>query len=213
MTGGIGLERIDDEACLRTLEPIGWPSRRALPRLRRQVLRRWRTDMSIGKSQGGVQIARPRVGNVARAAVAYAIVATVMLGCAGSPAATAVTTPAGGHTLHVTWHRTSDTSTSGGIDLGSDVMRADGKKDQIGTATLHCSAPGAGGSGRTCKAEFTLADGTITAESVFSASDLSAAVRSLAVTAGTGAYQGATGKLTVRSISQTDEDGVFEFDR
>ena len=169
--------------------------------------------MSIGKSQGGGRIAHSRIGNAARAAVAYAIVATVLLGCAGSPAATAATTPAGGHTLHVTWHLTSDTSVSGSIDLGASVMRADGKRDPIGTATLRCSAPGAGGSGRTCKAEFTLADGTITAESVFSEADLSASVRSLEITAGTGAYQGATGKLTVRSISQTDEDGVFEFDR
>jgi hypothetical protein len=57
MTGGIGLERIGDEACLRTLAAISWPSRKALPRLRRQVLRRSRTDMSIGKSQEGVRIA------------------------------------------------------------------------------------------------------------------------------------------------------------
>ena len=169
--------------------------------------------MSIGKSQGGVRFAHSGIGNAARAAVAYAIVASVMLGCAGSSAATAATAPAGGHTLHVTSHKTSDTSVGDVTDKGFSVMRTDGKGDQFGTATLHCSAPAAGGSGQACKAEFTLADGTITAESIFSPADLIADVRTLQITAGTGTYQGATGKLTVHSIGGADEDGVFVFDR
>jgi len=55
--------------------------------------------------------------------------------------------------------------------------------------------------------------GKIMAQSLFDvATEAFAPVRKLAITGGTGIYRGVGGELTVTTINDTDEDGLFEFD-
>jgi hypothetical protein len=146
----------------------------------------------------------------------------VLLGSVASVAAR----PAGGHTLRVTWHNTSAVSTQ--VDPASTmaaagdeffggfiVLRFASPHDEIGTAGIHCATTGAGGSEILCEAAFILPDGKITTQTLFDvqAELAGSAPRKLAITGGTGAYRGATGELTVTPINDTDEQGVFSFDR
>jgi len=78
---------------------------------------------------------------------------------------------------------------------------------------MHCSVTGAGGSVLLCEVGFNLPSGKIMAQSIFDvASEVFGPVRHLAVIGGTGIYRGVTGELTVTTLNETDEDGVFAFD-
>ena len=142
----------------------------------------------------------------------------MLLGTVASVAAR----PKDDHTLRVTWHQTSFVSTQ--VDPtktepatgdtftgGAIVLRYAAPHDQIGTAGLHCVWVEAGDAELMCEASFYLPDGKITTQSLMRPAD--GDLRTLAITGGTGAYRSASGVLTVTSINDTDELGVFSFDK
>ena len=154
----------------------------------------------------------------ARPLVIGFFVGAVMLGSV----ATALARPKDDHTLRLTWHQTSFVSTQ--IDPtrtepatgdtftgGAIVMREAAPHVQVGTAAVQCVWFEAGDAELQCQASFYLPNGKITTQSLFRPAD--GDLRTLAITGGTGAYRAASGVLTVTSINETDELGVFSFDK
>jgi hypothetical protein len=177
-------------------------------------------DRSLSATQAISFIARslPDSRRLIRPLVVGVVVGAVLLGSV----ATALARPKDDHTLRVTWHLTGNVSTqidptktepATGDTLagGAIVLRYAAPHDQIGTAGLFCVWVEAGDTELQCQASFYLPDGKITTQSVFRPAD--GDLRTLAISGGTGAYRGATGVLTVTSINDTDELGVFSFDK
>jgi hypothetical protein len=128
------------------------------------------------------------------------------------------------HTLRVLFQATSYESTQADpngnifapgdeVFLGGVVLRFAAPHDQIGTVGLHCSATGADGSELLCDVAFTLPKGKISLQTLFDVqSEWLQPTRKLAITGGTGAYRGARGEVTVRSLSSGDESITFKFE-
>ena len=141
----------------------------------------------------------------------------MLLGSVASVAAR----PGGGHILRLTWHQVSavstqidpsrsDPATGDAFSSGFIVLRYASPHDQIGTAGIKCTWIEAGDAELLCDAAFILPDGKITTQTLIRPAD--GDVRRLSITGGTGAYRGVSGELTVTSINDTDELGVFRFD-
>ncbi len=158
---------------------------------------------------GSRRLIRPLVVGVALGAL--------LLGSVASVAAR----PGAGHTLRLTWQITgivgtqidpskTDPATGDEFSGGAIVHRYASPHDQIGTAAIHCTWIEAGDAELLCDAAFFLPDGKITTQSLMRPAD--GDLRTLAITGGTGSYRGVSGELTVTSINDTDELGVFRFD-
>jgi hypothetical protein len=146
----------------------------------------------------------------ALAAAAAVLAVTVVNATAGRSNAKV----AGGNTIHVVEHATSDAVTNGGPDdaagniltFANDVFDA-GDNHQVGTDQGYCVRIAVG---KTWECNWTtfLPDGQITVEGPFS--DTGDTV--LAVTGGTGAYRNARGSMQLRyhDPQGTKFDFVFE---
>lgn len=94
--------------------------------------------------------------------------------------------------------------------LGAVALEFDNPHHQLGTVGIWCGATGSGGSELLCHGGLILADGKVMFQMLIVQPD--EPVRYAAITGGTGAYRGAGGQATGKTLANGDEVMTFYFD-